>query len=411
MTDTANDLPTSRAGAAALDARDPLAGARAGFVPPPGLAYLGGHSLGPPTRAALAAVRAAGEEAWAGDLVGAWNSAGWIDLPQRVAAKIAPLIGAGASEVAIADSVSVNLFKLAGAALPLVRAQTVAVEADDFPTDGYVAGGLATLSDAQLRVVPPGEGAQAASEGAVLIKSAVNYRSGVIADIGAHEAAARAGGGLIVWDLSHATGVVPLDLAARGARLAAGCTYKYLNGGPGAPAFVFANEEVSDSLSNPIAGWFGHAAPFAFEEAYRPRAGAARFEAGTPPILSLVALDAALDAFAGTDPAALHEKAGRLGDMLLSRADALGLPAQVPTDRRERGGHVSLAYEDGYPLVRWLIERGVHGDFRTPDTVRFGFSPLYLTYESVFAASEVLAEGVTGRAYDATRYRVRAAVT
>ena len=411
MTDPADDLPTSRDEAAALDARDPLAGVRARFVPPPGLAYLGGHSLGPPTRAALAAVRGASEEAWAEGLVGAWNSAGWIDLPERVATKIAPLIGAGAGEVAITDSVSVNLFKLAGAALPFARARVVAVEADDFPTDGYVAGGLADLSGAQLRAVPSGEGAQAASEGAVLIKSTVNYRSGVIADIEGHEAAARAGGGLIVWDLSHATGVVPVELRARGARLAAGCTYKYLNGGPGAPAFIFASEEIAAALRNPVAGWFGHAAPFAFEQDYRPREGAARFEAGTPPILSLVALDAALDAFAGVDPAALHEKAGRLGDMLLARAAALGLPPQVPTDRRARGGHVSMAHEDGYPLVRWLIERGVHGDFRTPDTVRFGLSPLYLTYESVFAAGEALAEGVTSRAYDAERYRARAAVT
>ena len=407
------DLPNSCAEAEALDAPDPLAGARDLFVPPPGLAYLGGHSLGPPTRAAIEAVtRAAGRD-WPEELVAAWNTGdggrGWIDLARRIAGKIAPLLGTAADTVHVTDSVSVNLFKLAGAALPLARAARIVVEGDEFPTDAYVADGLAGLASAQYRVAPPGEGV-AVADGGVLIKSAVNYRTGLIADIEAEEAAARARGGFVVWDLSHATGVVPLDLDARGARLATGCTYKYLNGGPGAPAFVYVAEEVRDAMP-PLRGWFGHEAPFAFDMDFRPRDGAGRFATGTPPILSLVALDAALDAFAGVSPAALHEKAGRMGDMLLARGAALGLAAQVPHDARLRGGHVSMAHPDGYAVVRCLIARGVHGDFRAPDTIRFGCSPLFLRYADVWAAGEALAEVVEGRLYDAPEHRARAAVT
>ena len=406
------DLPKTRADAEALDAADPLAERRALFVPPPGVAYMGGHSLGPATQAAVEAVSDGARRGWAEGLVGAWNTEGWIGLADRAAAKLASLIGAAPSEVAVCDTVSVNLFKLAGAALPLCASRTVIVERDDFPTDLYVAQGLADLGGAERQAAEPGGGAEAlGATGGVLIKSAVNYRTGLIADVEAHEAAARSAGGLIVWDLSHATGVVPLDLGARGATLAAGCTYKYLGGGPGAPSFVYAADGIADRLANPIAGWFGHEAPFAFDEAYRPKPGAARFQAGTPPILSLLALDAALGAFEGLDPATLHEKAGRLGDMMVARLGALGLEPQVPTDAARRGGHVSFAHDDGYALVRALIERGVHGDFREPGTVRFGLSPLPLSYAQVWDALDI-AEGVlTDRAYDDARYRQRTAVT
>ena len=401
-----SDLPQTRAAAAALDRADPLAPARAAFAPVPGIAYLAGHSLGPPTRAALDAVAQAAQADWAERLVGAWNAAGWIDLAGRVAARIAPLIGAEPGTVAVTDSVSVNLFKLAAAAVPLARRRAVLVEADEFPTDAYVADGLAGLTGAAYAAVPPGEG-PAAMDGGVLIKSAVNFRTGLIADMAGHEAAARQTGGVIVWDLSHATGMVPVDLHRAGARFAAGCTYKYLNGGPGAPAFLYAREPGETALR----GWFGHEAPFAFDLDFRPRSDAGRHMTGTPPILSLVALDAALDAFADIDPGALHEKAGRLGDMLLARGEALGLPAQVPRDRRVRGGHVSMGHEDGYEIIRCLIARGVTGDFRTPDTIRFGCSPLFLSYEDVWRAGEALAEVIETRAFDDARFRAREAVT
>ena len=405
-------IPTTRAEAEALDAADSMAARRDLFVAPPGVAYMGGHSLGVPTRAALDAVGDGARRGWAEGLVGAWNTEDWIGLPDRVAAKIAPLIGAAPSEVTVCDTVSVNLFKLAGAALSLARSRAVIIERDDFPTDLYVAAGLADLAGADRRVAEPGGGGSVLAEtGGVLIKSAVNYRTGLIADIVAHEEAAKASGGLIVWDLSHATGVVPLDLGQRGAKLATGCTYKYLNGGPGAPSFVFAAESVASDLANPVAGWFGHEEPFAFEETYRSKPGAARFQAGTPPILSLLALDAALDAFQGLDPATLHEKAGRLGDLVLARLGALGLDPQVPTDRRERGGHVSVGFEHGYPFVRALIARGVHGDFRTPDTVRFGLNPLVLSYAQAWDAMDEAEEVFRSRAYEAPEYRTREAVT
>ena len=405
-------IPKSRAEAETLDSADVLAPARALFVPQPGLAYLDGHSLGPPTRAALAAVERGAREGWARGLVGAWNEEGWIDLPERVGAKIAPLIGASPAEVIVTDSVSVNLFKLAGAALPLVRSKVVMVERGEFPTDAYVADGLAALAGAEARLVPAGTGAdEVTATGGVLIKSVAAFRTGEVSDVAAHEAAARGAGGLVVWDLSHAVGIVPLDLREDGARLAAGCTYKYLNGGPGAPGFVYASDDIAPELRNPVAGWFGHAAPFAFDLAYAPREGAARFAAGTPPILSLLALDAALGAFEGVPRAALWEKAGVLGDMILERAASLGMSAQVPKDRRKRGGHVALSHQDGYALIRALIARGVQGDFREPDTVRFGLSPLPLSYAQAWDACEVLDEVVRTRAYDRPEYRRRGKVT
>lgn len=394
-----------------MDAGDPLAPRRDLFVPQPGVAYLDGHSLGPPTRAAIRAVIDGASRGWAEELVSGWNTEGWFDLPGRVAAKIAPLIGAAPSEVIVTDNVSANLFKLAGAALPLARGQAVIAEADEFPTDAYVADGLARTTGAAFRPVPPGEGAATlAQTGGILIKSLVGYRSGRIADVAAYEAAARDGGGFVVWDLSHATGIVPMALG-QDAKLAAGCTYKYLNGGPGAPSFAYVADDLATELSVPIQGWFGHDAPFAFERGYRPKPGAARFATGTPPILSLLALDAALDAFEGVDAGDLFAKASGLGDLCIARLGALGLQPQVPTEATARGAHVAFGHDDGYAVIRALIERGVHGDFRPPDTIRFGLSPLPLSYAQVWDAMDVAEDVLTRRLYDQPRYRERQAVT
>lgn len=405
-------LPTSRRESLALDQADPLGAKRAAFALPDGVNYLDGHSLGPATHEALAAVETAARNEWASGLIRSWNQAGWIDLPKTVAAKLARLIGAAPSDVIVTDSVSINLYKLAAAALPLAKSQTLIVEADEFPTDQYIAQGLSGLSGAGFVRVESGQGAQRlAQTGGILIKSVVNYRTATIADIAAHEAAAKASGGLVVWDLSHATGCVSLDLRGVGARLATGCTYKYLNGGPGAPAFIYADNETARQLSNPLSGWFGHADPFAFEGDYRPIDGVARFAAGTPGVLSLRALDAALDVFDCVSSEALAAKARALGDLCLSRTHALGLPAISPDIGEVRGGHVSVLHADGYAIVQALIAQGIIPDFRAPDAIRFGFSPLYIGFADVWDAMDTLAGILETRSWDRSEFKTRAAVT
>ena len=403
-------VPTSRADAELLDRQDPLATRRGLFDLPEAGAYLVGHSLGSPPRSARARLDAAAAD-WHRDLVRAWNTAGWIDLAERVGDRIAGLIGAGPGEVIVADSVSVNLFKLAAAALPMARTYALFVEEDEFPTDQYIAGGLGALSGADVRLLAPGGAFDALKAGGVVIKSAVNYRSAEVVDIAAHEREASRHGALIVWDLSHATGVLNLNMSVDGAVLAAGCTYKYLNGGPGAPAFAYVSAAIAPRLFNPLPGWMGHAAPFAFESAYAPRSGAARFASGTPPVLSLAALSGALDALDGVDLGQLQAKARGLGSLAITRAAALGLEILSPGDDARRGGHVSLRIAEGYPVVQALAERGVMADFRAPDTVRLGFSPLFLSHAAVWDAMDTLQDILATRSWDAPRFHARAKVT
>jgi kynureninase len=403
-------LPTSRAEAVALDRADPLAGRRALFDLPEGVAYLVGHSLGPPPKSAGEALEAA-RESWARDLVRSWNSAGWIDLAERTGDLIAPLIGAAKGEVIVTDNVSVNLFKLAAAALPQARRYLLLLEEDEFPTDQYIAAGLSAVTGAEARALPPGGGFEALRTGGVLIKSAVNYRSSAIAGIAAHEEEARRHGALIVWDLSHAAGVLDLALARDGARLAAGCTYKYLNGGPGAPGYIYAAAPLSASLQTPLPGWMGHAAPFAFHSAYAPKDGAARFASGTPPVLSLSALSGALEAFGGLHLSALQTKAQALGALAIARAGVMGLEVLSPVEDRLRGGHVSVRIADGYPVVQALSARGVMADFRAPDTVRFGFSPLFLSHATVWDALATLEDILATGSWDEPHFHARAKVT
>lgn len=402
--------PTSRAEAQALDRTDTLAPKLAQFSLPDGITYLVGHSLGPPPKMAQDRLMAAVTD-WEGGLVRSWNSAGWIDLAERTGDRLAALIGAAAGDVIVTDNVSVNLFKLAAAALPHARRYALFVEEDEFPTDQYIAAGLGGLSGAEVRLLPPGASFEALAAGGVVIKSAVNYRSSEVADIAAHEREAQRHGALIVWDLSHATGVLDLHLAAEGARLAAGCTYKYLNGGPGAPAFVYAAQDIAGRLTTPLPGWMGHNAPFAFDSGYTPRGGAARFASGTPPILSLAALSGALDVFGGVPLQDLEAKARALGAIAINRAQRLGLEVLSPVNAAVRGGHVSLRIAEGYPVVQALAARGVLADFRAPDTVRFGFSPLFLRFAQVWDAFDVLNDILTSRSWDAPEFHARAKVT
>lgn len=405
-------IPDTRTAAAELDTHDILGHARDFFDLPEGKTYLVGHSLGPATHNALDTLERTAAGQWRNEIVKAWNSAGWFDLPQTVGAQIATLIGAAADEVIVTDTVSINLFKLAASARAIAKSPEIIVEEDDFPTDQYMMEALAGLSNAGfVRTTAGGGLARLEENGGILVLSAVKYRSGEIMDMAATEQRAQAAGGVIIWDLSHATGIIPLNMAGTGARLATGCTYKYLNGGPGAPAFIFARKDIAGRLHSPLPGWMGHARPFAFEPDYQPAKGITRFACGTPPILSLAALSGALEVFEGLDLGLVHEKAGALGDLVIARAGRLGLEIASPTEAPRRGGHVSLVHPHGYEVVQALIHRGVLADYRAPDTIRFGVSPLYLGFCDVWDALDALEDILATQAWDHPDFRKRSTVT
>jgi kynureninase len=409
---------TTRQDCVELDAVDPLGAARERFSLPDGVIYLDGNSLGALPVAAARAVGDAVKRQWGEDLIASWNKHGWIGLPQKVGGRIAQLIGAGADEVVAADSVSVNLFKLAAAAVG-ARAgrQVVLTEGGDFPTDLYILQGLAgMMPEVELRVVEPG-GIEGALDDrvAVVLLSHVHYRSGAVRDMAGLSAAIRAAGAMSLWDLSHSTGVLDVDLNRAGADLAAGCGYKYLSGGPGAPAYLFVARRHQAALRNPLSGWMGHARPFDFVDDYAPAPGIDRWLCGTPPILSLTALDAALDAFSGVEMAAVRAKAGALGDLFIERVEARcagkGLALASPRDATARGGQVSFRHPQGWAVMQNLIARGVIGDFRSPDVIRFGFAPLYVRRVDVWDAVEVLGEILDAESWRDPRYQTVAAVT
>lgn len=396
----------TREEAEALDRADVLAPLRGEFDLQEGVLYLDGNSLGAPPRRALERLRQCAELEWRGGLIRSWNDAGWIDLPMRAGAKIAALIGAKADEVIVADNVSNNLFKLAGALSARRPGRALAVEAGEFPTDQYVLEGLARLTGARLVRLAPGERAPA---GAVLVKSLVHYKTAAVADMAADEQAAAKTGTDIIWDLSHAAGVIAVDVAAAGARFAVGCGYKFLNGGPGAPAFIYARGDDAATLRQPLSGWMGAKAPFEFSSAYEPADGVRRFASGTPPILSLAALDAALEVLSGVDLPALEAKARGLGDLFLAAGLSAGLSPLFVDGRR--GGHVAFRHPHGYAIVQALISKGVIGDFRAPDILRFGFSPLYLSYTDVWRAGEILGEVMAGGLWREAKFAARGKVT
>ena len=400
------------------DAGDPLGGVRDRFSLPEGVIYLDGNSLGALPTAAAHAVRDAVENQWGCDLIASWNKHGWIGLPQKTGGKIARLIGAGADEVVAADSVSVNLFKLAAAAVAASHGRRVVVtEAGDFPTDLYILQGLAALMpDIELRVAERGGVAAALDDQvAVVLLSHVHYRSGAVRDMAGLNAAIHATGALGLWDLSHSAGVLDVDLNRDGADMAAGCGYKYLNGGPGAPAYVFVAKRHQAALRNPLSGWMGHARPFDFVDDYAPAPGIDRWLCGTPPILSLTALDTALDAFDGVKMPEAREKAGALGDLFIERVEARcagkGLTLASPCAAGLRGGQVSFHHPQGWAVMQNLIARGIIGDFRSPDVIRFGFAPLYVRRVDVWDAVEVLGEILDSGTWRDARYQTIAAVT
>ncbi|WP_374468261.1 kynureninase [Phenylobacterium sp.] len=407
----------TRDDARALDAQDPLARFRDAFDLPPGMIYLDGNSLGPPPKTALAGLRDAAERQWGRDLITSWNVNGWIDAPLRVGGKIAGLLGARPHEVAVADSTSVNLFKLAAGALGLRPGRRVILsETGNFPTDLYVLEGLARTAGAELRAVHPDRLLDALNEDvAVLVLTHVHYRTARRWDMAALTAAAHAKGALVLWDLSHSAGAVAVDLNDCGADLAVGCGYKYLNGGPGAPAFLFVAERHLGAIRSPLSGWMGHAEPFAFEHGYRPSGDIRAQLCGTPGVLGLAALEASIDLQVQADPAAIEAKGQSLCDLFIAETDSrcgrFGVELATPRAARERGLHVSFAHPQGYAVVQALIARGVVGDYRSPDLMRFGFSPLYLSHAEVWDAVAILEEVLATGAWDRPEFRARAAVT
>ena len=409
----------TRAACAALDAADPLAEWRTRFVLPEGVIYLDGNSLGPLPRATEALIRDVVRRQWGEDLITSWNRHGWVDLPQRLGAKIAQLIGAAPHEVIVADSTSVNLFKLIAAALGLRPGRRVVIaERSNFPTDLYVAQGLEDLlgERMELRLVA-GEELEAALDEhtALLMLTHVDYRTGRLHDMARLTRAAHEVGALALWDLAHSAGAMPVELNAAGVDLAVGCGYKYLNGGPGAPSFLFVAGRWHEQARQPVTGWFGHARPFAFETDYRPAPGIARFLAGTPPILSLKALETGVDMLLEVDPRELWRKSLALTDAFIrlidERCAGFGFTVASPRAAEERGAQVALRHAEGYPIVQALIARGVIGDFRAPDLLRFGFAPLYVRFVDVWDAVDALRGVMAEGAWDHPAFKQRAAVT
>ncbi len=413
-------MSVSRSACLDLDQRDPLRGHRARFSLPEGVIYLDGNSLGALPAATPAALESLVEAEWGRALIRGWNAHGWIDLPVAVGEKIAPLLGAGPGQVIATDSTSVNLFKLLGAALALQQGRHVVLSSkDNFPTDLYVAAGLGELlGGGRGRLELVDEDAIAAAidaDTAVVMLTHVNFRTGRLLDLERITAHCHASGALALWDLSHSAGALPLGLDAAAVDLAVGCGYKYLNGGPGAPAWLYAARRLHERLRSPLTGWMGHAQPFAFEGGYEPAAGIARFLCGTPPVLAMRALDTALDVWRDVDLAAVRSKSMALGELfqtLLSQHDLLdSLSLASPADPTARGSQISLAHPEGYAIMQALIERGVIGDFREPDLLRFGFAPLYTRYVDVFDAEAVLAQIVNEARHREPRFGQRQKVT
>jgi kynureninase len=402
--------------AAALDERSPLAGRRDLFVLPPGVVYLDGNSLGALPRSVSDRMRRVVDQEWGAGLISSWNDARWVDLSARVGAKIAPLIGARPTDVHVGDSTSVTLFKTFVAAGRLRPGRRVVVlEPTTFPTDAYVASGVARMLDLEIRWCDPADPVASLDEDvAMLALTHVDFRSGAMYDLVSLTKAAHEVGALAHWDLCHSAGAVPVALEAADADVAVGCTYKYLNGGPGSPAFAWVHPRHQDVWDQPIPGWFGHAAPFDMDREFSPAPGIARMASGTPPVLALSALDAALDVFDGVPVDVLRDTSLSLTDYFIDLVDArLGSTFEVitPRDRDLRGSQVSLRHDAAYGIVQALIERGVVGDFRTPDVARFGFAPLYVTHTDVYDAVEHLVEVMAGAEYARPQYAVRNAVT
>ncbi|GIZ53583.1 kynureninase [Noviherbaspirillum aridicola] len=406
-------MSLSREHCLALDAHDELAALRSEFELPRGVIYLDGNSLGARPCAALERARELIGEEWGNGLIRSWNKAGWFTLPTRLGDKLAPLVGAGAGQVVVTDSTSVNLFKVLAAALHSQaerddKRKVIVSERSNFPTDLYIAQGLAAWLDRgyRLRLVDsPAELAAAVDDStAVLMLTHVNYRTGHMHDMEAMSALAHERGALAVWDLAHSAGAVPLALEASGADYAVGCTYKYLNGGPGAPAFLWVAPRHLAGFRQPLSGWWAHASPFVMQPEFSPAPDIRRALCGTQPIASLAMVECGLDIFLRTDMQRIRAKSLALTDLFIrlveQRCAHHPLELVTPRDHGQRGSQVSFAHPHGYAVMQALIGRGVIGDYREPGIMRFGFTPLYTRFVDVWDAVDILADILDNRAYD-----------
>jgi kynureninase len=390
---------------------------RAKFHIPDGIIYLDGNSLGPLPVAAKARAAKVIEEEWGGELIKGWNTAGWMVQPRKVGDRIARLIGAPEGSVVMGDTLSIKVYQALASALEMRPDRRVIVsDSGNFPTDLYMAQGLiASLGRGhELKVVEP-EAVEAAIDESVaaLMITEVDYRTGRKHDMAKLIAKAHAVGALVIWDLAHSAGAIPVDLKGAGADFAVGCTYKYLNGGPGAPAFIYVAAEHADAARPALSGWMGHEAPFAFDQDYRPGTGIERMRVGTPPIIALAVLDAALDAWDGIDMADVRRKSIELSELFIREVEARcpDLVLASPRDSAVRGSQVSFRHPQGYAIMQALIARGLIGDFRAPDALRFGFTPLYIGEEEVLGAVSIMEDVLSKRSWDKPEYHRRGLVT
>ncbi len=422
--------PLSRADLQARDAGDPLSEFRDRFLLPEGVIYLDGNSLGALPKATPERMQGILTDEWGGQLIRGWLSCGWIDAPRAVGAKIARLIGADPDEVLVADTTAINLFKLLAAALELVPGRTTVLsDRQNFPTDLYMVQGLSGLigERCRLRLVEQDEVADAIDdETAVVMLTEVDYRTGRRHDMARITDLAHDRGALVIWDLAHSAGAIPVDLnrplaldgsrsGGAGADFALGCGYKYLNGGPGAPAFLYVARRWQGKAMPVLSGWLGHAEPFAFDADYRPAPDIRRMICSTPPILAIAALECGVDLLLEADANTRHAKSAALGDLFIALLEqecaAHGFTLAAPRDAARRGSQVSFAHPQGYAIMQALIARGVIGDFRAPDLIRFGFAPLYNGYADIWDAVAILRDIMDTAAWDRPELKARAAVT
>ncbi len=407
---------TSREAALAADADDPLAFTRERFTIPAGIRYLDGNSLGALPSAVPAAVADAVSRQWGTDLITSWNVNDWWTLPQRLGDRIGTLVGAAPGQIICGDSTTIQLYQsITAAVLRTPERRILLADAGNFPTDRYVADALGAQLGLDVRFIHPADVRDHLTEDVAAVAfSAVDYRTGELYDLAGITAATHAVGACVVWDLAHAAGALPVALDDIGADFAVGCSYKYLNGGPGAPAWIYVAARISDA-ELPIQGWHGHADPFGLAEHFTPAPGIARARLGTPPLLSMLALEAALDVWDGVDLAVLRAKSVALTELVISYADrelaSLGVEVATPRDARRRGSQVSLRLPHAYEVCQALIARGVIGDFRAPDLLRLGFTPLYLGYADVWDSLEELRDVLVSGSWRAPAFAVRAAVT
>ena len=387
------------------------------FDLPDGVVYLDGNSLGPLPRGAVERARHVIGEEWGQQLIRAWNTADWMSLPQHVGDRIARLIGAPQGSVATGDTLSIKVYQALAAALKLRPGRrAILSDSGNFPSDLYMAEGLIHTigKDHELRTPAPEDVLELIDEDvAVVMLTQVDYRTGRLHDMGAVTRAAHAAGAVMIWDLAHSAGAMPIDMTGSHAEFAVGCTYKYLNGGPGAPAFIHVRPDIVEEVEPALAGWLGHDAPFAMERSYRPAMSTERFRVGTPPVVQLAILDRALDVWDGVDMTDIRRASVALSELFIAEVEARcpGLALASPRNPGERGSQVSFTFEHGYPAMQALIDRGVIGDFRAPDIMRFGFTPLYVDEADVLAAAETLETVIGEELWRDPKYQTRSRVT